>query len=62
VSDADPALQQQPYANFQYEIYAGGLAGQTPPLPLRAAALEARAREILRPEAFDYVAGGAAPS
>jgi lactate 2-monooxygenase len=59
VSDADPALQQQPYANFQYEIYAGGLAGQTPPLPLRAAALEARAREILRPEAFDYVAGGA---
>jgi lactate 2-monooxygenase len=59
VSDADPALQQQPYANFQYEIYAGGLAGQVPPQPLLASALEDRAREILSPEAFGYVAGGA---
>jgi lactate 2-monooxygenase len=59
MSDADPALQQQPYANFQYEIYAGGLAGQLPPQPLPAATLEERAREILSPEAFGYVAGGA---
>jgi isopentenyl diphosphate isomerase/L-lactate dehydrogenase-like FMN-dependent dehydrogenase len=59
MSDADPALPPQPYANFQYEIYAGGLADQVPPQPLRAAALEGRAREILSPEAFGYVAGGA---
>ncbi|HTD08342.1 MAG TPA: lactate 2-monooxygenase [Solirubrobacteraceae bacterium] len=59
MSDADPALQEQPYANFQYEIYAGGLADQVPPQPLTAAALEERAREILSPEAFGYVAGGA---
>jgi lactate 2-monooxygenase len=59
MSDADPALQEQPYANFQYEIYAGGLADQVPPQPLTAAALEERAREILSAEAFGYVAGGA---
>jgi lactate 2-monooxygenase len=59
MSDADPALQEQPYANFQYEIYAGGLADQVPPQPLTAAALEERAREVLSPEAFGYVAGGA---
>ena len=59
MSDADPALQRQPYANFQYEIYAGGLAGELPPQSLPAAALEERAREILSQEAFGYVAGGA---
>jgi isopentenyl diphosphate isomerase/L-lactate dehydrogenase-like FMN-dependent dehydrogenase len=60
VSDADPAVeQQQPFANFQYEIYARGLAGETPALPLLAAALEERARELMTAEAFGYVAGGA---
>jgi lactate 2-monooxygenase len=59
MSDADSALREQPYANFQYEIYAGGLADQVPPQPLTAAALEDRAREILSAEAFGYVAGGA---
>src|SRR3984885_9616831 len=59
MSDADPVLQEQPYANFQYEIYAGGLADQVPAQPLTAVALEERAREILSPEAFGYVAGGA---
>jgi lactate 2-monooxygenase len=56
---ADPASTEQPFANFQYEIYARGLAGETPPLPLPAAALEQRARELLSSEAFGYVAGGA---
>lgn len=60
MSDADPAVeQQQPFANFQYEIYARGLAGETPALPLLAAALEERARELMTAEAFGYVAGGA---
>jgi lactate 2-monooxygenase len=60
MTDAEQAVQeQQPYANFQYEIYAGGLAGQTPPFPLVAAELEERAQEALSAEAFGYVAGGA---
>jgi lactate 2-monooxygenase len=60
MSDADPAVeQQQPFASFQYEIYGRGLTGETPALPLRAGALEERARELMSPEAFGYVAGGA---
>jgi len=59
MSDADPAVQQPDFANFQFEIYLGGLGGQTPSLPLLAAGLEERARELLSPEAFGYVAGGA---
>ncbi len=60
MSDSDPALEQrQPYANFQYEIYARGLAGETPALPTSVAELEERARELLSAEAFGYVAGGA---
>jgi len=49
----------QPPANFQYEIYAGGLAAQTPALPVSAAELQERARELLSPQAYGYVAGGA---
>jgi lactate 2-monooxygenase len=59
MADADPAVQEQPFANFQYEIYAQGLGGQTPRLPVSAGELEAQARERLSPEAFGYVAGGA---
>ncbi len=36
-----------------------GMMQQPPPLPLAFDALEALARSVLRPEAFDYVAGGA---
>jgi lactate 2-monooxygenase len=56
---ADTAPQEPVFGNFQYEIYARGLAGETPTLPLLAAELEARAREHLSPEAFGYVAGAA---
>ncbi len=55
----EPAQPEQAFANFQFEIYAYGLGGQTPTLPLSAAELEARAREQLSVEAFGYVAGGA---
>jgi isopentenyl diphosphate isomerase/L-lactate dehydrogenase-like FMN-dependent dehydrogenase len=47
------------FGNFQYEIYARGLVGETPELPLRVDALEDIARERLNPPAFGYVAGGA---
>src|SRR5262249_49720376 len=43
----------------QMEIYQAGLRGQKPALPLAAEVLEERAREVLPPEAFTYVAGGA---
>ena len=47
------------FGGYENEIYLGGLAGQTPGLPLDLDALEAAAREVLSPEAYDYVAGGA---
>src|SRR5438309_9585873 len=48
-----------PFAKFEYEIYMGGLSGQKPAFPIAYRDLEAAAREKLRPEAYDYVAGGA---
>jgi isopentenyl diphosphate isomerase/L-lactate dehydrogenase-like FMN-dependent dehydrogenase len=59
MTDAEPIAQEQPFANFQYEIYARGLAGETPALPLLGADLQERARERVSAEAFGYVAGGA---
>lgn len=56
----DPApVSQQLYANFQYEIYGRGLAGERPPLPISVAALQEAAREAMTPEAYGYVAGAA---
>jgi lactate 2-monooxygenase len=59
MSDAEAPVGEQLFANYQYEIYARGLGGERPPLPIAPAELEARAREILSAEAFGYVAGGA---
>ncbi|WP_067531943.1 alpha-hydroxy-acid oxidizing protein [Nocardia crassostreae] len=47
------------FADYQHEIYFSGLAGNVPSLPMTAAGLEARAREVLEPAAFNYVAGSA---
>ncbi|MEV6068488.1 lactate 2-monooxygenase [Nocardia sp. NPDC052001] len=47
------------FVDFQNEIYLSGLAGNVPALPMTAAGLEARAREVLEPAAFAYVAGSA---
>ncbi|HMD57475.1 MAG TPA: lactate 2-monooxygenase [Solirubrobacteraceae bacterium] len=55
-SPRSPAPQ---LGDFQYEIYARGLAGETPSLPLRADELQWRAREVLDAGAYGYVAGGA---
>lgn len=51
--------EQQPFANYQYEIYLGGLGGQKPAYPLTYEALEQAAREKLPPESYGYVAGAA---
>jgi lactate 2-monooxygenase len=47
------------FANFQYEIYLGGLADRAPELPFTWRELEEQAREKLTPGAYGYVAGGA---
>jgi lactate 2-monooxygenase len=52
-------VTETPFANFQYEIYLNGLFGQRPALPMDLREVEARALEVLSPEAVGYVAGGA---
>jgi isopentenyl diphosphate isomerase/L-lactate dehydrogenase-like FMN-dependent dehydrogenase len=47
------------FSGYQNEIYLGGLGGEKPGLPISYADLEAKAREVMTPEAFGYVAGGA---
>ncbi|HEX2240321.1 MAG TPA: alpha-hydroxy-acid oxidizing protein [Actinomycetota bacterium] len=47
------------YADFQMEIYLGGLQGVVPEYPLAYRALQRAARRVLSDEAFDYVAGSA---
>jgi isopentenyl diphosphate isomerase/L-lactate dehydrogenase-like FMN-dependent dehydrogenase len=56
---ADPAAAASVGVQRQMEIYLAGLRGERPALPLAAEALEQRAREVLPPEAYTYVAGGA---
>lgn len=43
----------------QFQIYGGGLAGAKPLVPLDPEQLDAQAKAKLKPEAYDYVAGGA---
>jgi lactate 2-monooxygenase len=43
----------------QFEIYQLGLAGKKLSVPIPLAQLEKKAAEVLTPQAYDYVAGGA---
>jgi lactate 2-monooxygenase len=45
--------------DWQFEIYRDGLVGRQPELPMSFADLERRAQEVLSPELWSYVAGGA---
>ncbi|MCP2276920.1 FMN-dependent dehydrogenase, includes L-lactate dehydrogenase and type II isopentenyl diphosphate isomerase [Nocardia amikacinitolerans] len=47
------------FIDFQNEIYLGGLGGIVPELPMTAAGLERRAKEVLGPAEYAYVAGSA---
>lgn len=47
------------FSGYQNEIYLGGLGGEKPAFPISYADLEAKAREVMTPEAYGYVAGGA---
>ncbi len=57
MADSSPAMA--PGLRRQMEIYQAGLAGQLPERPVAIEDLEAWAKSILSPEAYDYVAGGA---
>jgi lactate 2-monooxygenase len=48
-----------PFGAYQYEIYAAGLAGEPPRLPVDGADWERRFRESVPPAACDYTSGGA---
>jgi len=48
-----------PYGDYQVEIYAAGLGGVVPTLPMAYPELEARAARALPPPVHSYVAGGA---
>lgn len=43
----------------QYQVYLAGLGGERPAQPVSVDALEARAAEMLTPEAYGYLAGAA---
>ena len=43
----------------QLQIYLAGMKQQTPATPVSYEALKAKAREVMTPEAYGYVAGGA---
>src|SRR5713226_2557906 len=43
----------------ELQLYAQGLMGGKPSVPVPLELLEQRAKEILAPRAYDYVAGGA---
>jgi L-lactate dehydrogenase (cytochrome) len=51
--------QQQPFANYQYEIYLQGMGGKLPELPLSYEALKRRAKRVLSLGSYGYVAGAA---
>jgi len=52
-------VSEQPFANYQNEIYLNGLAEVRPALPCEPGTLEELARERFAPEPFGYVAGSA---
>lgn len=47
------------YGNWQLEIYLRGLTGEQPDLPMSFGELARRAEEMMPPEIWSYVAGGA---
>lgn len=52
-------MSGEDFADYQSSVYMAGLAGRVPELPVSVEALEAKAREVLDPGAYDYVAGSA---
>ena len=44
---------------YQLQIYLAGTQGKKPLLPVSPEAMEKKASEVMKPEAYDYIAGGA---
>jgi isopentenyl diphosphate isomerase/L-lactate dehydrogenase-like FMN-dependent dehydrogenase len=59
MSDPTPVSQMPSGMQRQQQIYTLGLTGGGLSIPISLALLEQKAKEILSPPAFDYVAGGA---
>jgi lactate 2-monooxygenase len=56
----DSSSGSRPYGiERQMQIYQGGVTGRKPPVPVDLSKLEQKAKDVLPPEAYDYVAGGA---
>jgi lactate 2-monooxygenase len=55
----EPSGPPSAFANYQYEVYLGGMSGTMPDLPFSVDAMEALARERLDAWAYGYVAGSA---
>lgn len=47
------------FADFQFELYLAGLSGAVPAFPMTFDAMAERAREVMTPTAYSYVAGSA---
>ena len=58
-TDAERTPASSPGLQRQMDIYQAGLQGWRPAQPLAVEELAQRAKEVLTPEAYDYVAGGA---
>src|SRR6516165_9089981 len=56
---ADPELDSSPGIRRQLKIYRLGLVGKTPGQAVSVEELELEAQSALKPQAFDYLAGGA---
>ena len=57
--DFPSATQLSHGAQYQLQIYFAGRQGIKPQLPVSFEALEQKAKESMKPEAFDYISGGA---
>ncbi|HVP42904.1 MAG TPA: lactate 2-monooxygenase [Terriglobales bacterium] len=54
-----PSQRQSSGLDRELEIYQRGLLGERPAVPVSLSRLEQKAKELLTPEAYDYVAGSA---
>src|SRR5690242_18242454 len=59
MNDPTPASPIPSGTERQQKIYTLGMKGGAPSIPISLAQLEQKAKEMLSPPAFDYVAGGA---
>ena len=59
MSDSKEPQAMPTGAERELQIYALGLSGGKPSVPVLLHLLEQKAKEILAPRAYDYVAGGA---